>query len=54
MPRPTKCRPVCSFPEIFEFFPAGEVRGGPIPLTVDEFETIRRKTGRKSIVFFYD
>ena len=41
MPRPTKCRRVCYFPEILEFSPAGEVSGQPITLTVDEFETIR-------------
>ena len=41
MPRPTKCRRVCYFPEILEFSPAGEVSGETIVLTVDEFETIR-------------
>ncbi|PWM22501.1 MAG: DNA-binding protein [Clostridiales bacterium] len=41
MPRPTKCRRVCYFPEILEFSPAGEAHGEPITLTVDEFETIR-------------
>lgn len=40
MPRPTKCRRVCYFPEILEFSPAGEAHGEPITLTVDEFETI--------------
>lgn len=41
MPRPTKCRRVCCFPEILEFMPMGETSGDPIVLTVDEFETIR-------------
>lgn len=41
MPRPTKCRRVCYFPEILEFSPMGEVNGEQIVLTVDEFETIR-------------
>lgn len=41
MPRPTKCRRVCYFPEVIEFSPTGEVSGEPIALTVDEFETIR-------------
>lgn len=41
MPRPTKCRRVCYFPEILEFSPAGEGNGEPIVLTIDEFETIR-------------
>lgn len=41
MPRPTKCRRVCYFPEILEFSPTGAVSGEPIVLTVDELETIR-------------
>lgn len=41
MPRPTKCRRVCSFPETVEFSPKGEITGKPVILTVDEFETIR-------------
>lgn len=41
MPRPTKCRRVCSFPEVVEFTPTGEAGGEPVVLTVDEFETIR-------------
>ena len=41
MPRPTKCRRVCSFPETVEFSPKGEVNGEPIVLTVDEFEALR-------------
>lgn len=41
MPRPTKCRRVCSFPEVIEFSPVGKISGEPIVLTVDEFETIR-------------
>ncbi len=41
MPRPTKCRRVCFFPEVVEFTPTGEAGGEPVVLTVDEFETIR-------------
>ena len=41
MPRPTKCRRVCSFPEVVEFSPTGETNGEPIVLTVDEFEALR-------------
>lgn len=41
MARPTKCRRVCYFPEVLEFFPPGEGNGEPIVLTVDEFEAIR-------------
>lgn len=41
MSRPRKCRRVCHFPEINEFSPIGEVRGEPVILTIDEFETIR-------------
>ncbi len=42
MPRPTKCRMVCRFPQTLEFIPAK--KGGeqePVILTVDEYETIR-------------
>ncbi len=42
MPRPTKCRRVCRFPETLAFSPAGENGGrSPVTLTVDEYETIR-------------
>ena len=41
MPRPTKCRRVCYFPEILEFSPTEKTSDEPIVLTVDEFETIR-------------
>ena len=41
MPRPTKCRRVCYFPEVLEFSPTGAVSGKPIVLTVDELESIR-------------
>ncbi len=42
MPRPTKCRRVCQFPETLEFHPAGnETAVQPVILTVDEYETIR-------------
>lgn len=41
MSRPTKYRRVCRFPEVIEFYPAGENTGEPIILTIDEFETVR-------------
>ncbi len=42
MPRPTKCRKVCHFPQTQLFSPVGaEEEKEPIVLTVDEYETIR-------------
>lgn len=42
MPRPTKCRKVCHFPETLEFIPKqGADEKSPVILTVDEYETIR-------------
>ena len=42
MPRPVKCRKVCHFPNVLEFFPSDEnEKKTPIVLTVDEYETIR-------------
>ncbi len=41
MPRPTKCRRVCHFPETVEFVPKGEASSEYLVLTVDEFEAIR-------------
>ena len=42
MPRPVKCRKVCHFPNVLEFFPTGDYeKKTPIVLTVDEYETIR-------------
>lgn len=41
MARPTKCRRVCSFPEVIEFTPCGEAGGDTVILTVDEFEAVR-------------
>ena len=41
MPRPTKCRRVCHFPQTLEFCPAQGSEGkDPVILTVDEYETI--------------
>ncbi|MCD8196718.1 MAG: DUF134 domain-containing protein [Lachnospiraceae bacterium] len=42
MPRPTKCRMICRFPQTLEFIPAkdGDDKE-PVILTVDEYETIR-------------
>lgn len=42
MPRPTKCRRVCYFPQTLLFSPIGAVeKKDAIVLTVDEYETIR-------------
>ena len=42
MPRPVKCRKVCHFPNVLEFFPVDDTeKKAPIVLTVDEYETIR-------------
>ena len=36
MPRPVKCRKVCHFPNVLEFFPADDAeKKTPIVLTVD-------------------
>ncbi len=42
MPRPTKCRMICRFPQTVEFAPTGGTEGKePVLLTVDEYETVR-------------
>ncbi|MCD8220763.1 MAG: DUF134 domain-containing protein [Clostridiales bacterium] len=42
MPRPTKCRMICRFPQTLEFIPVrSEDESEPVILTVDEFETVR-------------
>lgn len=42
MPRPTKCRKVCHFPQILEFSPVDmRTEREPVILAVDEYETIR-------------
>lgn len=42
MPRPTKCRKVCHFPEVLEFYPAEETNEkAPVIMTIDEYEAIR-------------
>ncbi len=42
MPRPTKSRMICRFPQTLEFIPAKDGEGKePVVLTVDEYETIR-------------
>ena len=42
MPRPRKCRKVCSLPKMQAFFPSGNQKNEcVITLTVDEYETIR-------------
>lgn len=40
MPRPKKCRKVCSMPKICEFYPEGH-SADFITLTVDEYESLR-------------
>lgn len=42
MPRPTKCRRVCHFPDTLEFVPAQDAGGRqPVIMSVDEYEAIR-------------
>ena len=42
MPRPTKCRRVCHFPQTLEFCPVQGAEGkNPVIVTVDEYEAIR-------------
>ncbi len=41
MPRPSKCRRVCDFPETLEFFPKNSNASAPMILSLDEYETIR-------------
>lgn len=41
LPRPTKCRRVCRFPETLEFCPQNAEKREQVVLTVDEFEVIR-------------
>ena len=42
MPRPTKCRKVCHFPQTREFFPVREgADPTPVVLTIDEYEAVR-------------
>ncbi|MCD8384836.1 MAG: DUF134 domain-containing protein [Clostridiales bacterium] len=42
MPRPTKCRMICRFPQTLEFIPVKDGdETAPVTLTVDEYETIR-------------
>jgi len=42
MPRPTKCRKVCHYPQTTQFLPGSGSDGkAPVILTVDEYETLR-------------
>ena len=41
MPRPPRCRRICSEPLIDCFCPRGAENGEPIRLTLDEYEVIR-------------
>ena len=41
MPRPQRCRKICSEPSITVFAPENAENGEPVFLTMDEFEAIR-------------
>ncbi len=42
MPRPTKCRRICRYPQVLEFRPGEDHQTAePVILTLDEFEAIR-------------
>lgn len=41
MPRPRKWRKVCTMPRCTNFGPENNQHGGPVKMTVDEYETIR-------------
>lgn len=41
MPRPTRCRRICSYPDHWGFEPLEATADQPIVLTLDEFETLR-------------
>ena len=41
MPRPSRCRRVCTSPAYDSFGPAGEPAGGEVRLTLDEYEAVR-------------
>ena len=41
MPRPKKCRRICAMPLHTEFSPRDGGEGGPVEMTVDEYESIR-------------
>lgn len=41
MPRPEKCRRICSEPKVKQFVPKGGGSGGEVVLGYDEFESLR-------------
>ncbi|MCD7729315.1 MAG: DUF134 domain-containing protein [Clostridia bacterium] len=41
MPRPTKCRRICKFPQETTFYPSENSGGEAVSLTFDEYECIR-------------
>lgn len=41
MPRPIRCREICSLPEFYSFIPEEGWNGETVTMTIDEFETIR-------------
>ena len=58
MPRPRKCRRVCELPRHTEFGPRS-AEGEAIPMTVDEYESIRlialqMEVGRSTVQSIYN
>ena len=41
MPRPPRCRRICTMPQVDCFCPKGRPGGEPVVLTLDEYEVIR-------------
>ncbi len=41
MPRPIRCREICSLPEFYSFIPEDGWNGENVTMTIDELETIR-------------
>ena len=41
MPRPPRCRRICTLPRFDGFFPSPQAEGEAIALTLDEYEVIR-------------
>ncbi len=42
MPRPPRCRKICSYPDFWAFAPEGEEPKDTLTLSLDEFETLRQ------------
>ena len=41
MARPSKCRSICSMPQVTEFFPTGKTKKEPVVIGLDAYEVIR-------------